>query len=437
MTSAVRTRLAAGAATLASALTLVTGTGSAVAAPPDRAFATPVAPGSAEAHASVSAAELQAGITRALRQSGGRGGAYVADPETGAVLFSRGATRARQIASNMKLFTTAAALARLGPDEQFETALVAPGGIVAGVVQGDLILVGGGDPSLGRAAISRLVAEARANGLVGVTGKMLYDETIFDRRRSVPRKGIRGGPFEYLGRLSGLAFEGGRSTDPARSAALTAASALRKRGVDVSKKVAPGDAPAVPPTNVVAEIESAPLSDLARTTNTFSVNFYAETLLKSLGAEVAGRGTTAAGVAVARAFAAESGAALRGHNGSGLSRADRASPRSIGALLTAMLDRELAVRDSFLRSLAVAGRTGTLARRMRGTAASGACIGKTGTLDGVSALSGYCLVAPERFIVFSVLLNKVAISRAHRAQDRIASLVAGYEAPPAPPASAP
>jgi D-alanyl-D-alanine carboxypeptidase/D-alanyl-D-alanine-endopeptidase (penicillin-binding protein 4) len=156
-------------------------------------------------------------------------------------------------------------------------------------------------------------------------------------------------------------------------------------------------------------------------------------LLKSLGAEIAGRGTTAAGIAVARSFAGDAGAVLRGHNGSGLSRADRASPHSIGALLTAMLDQELAVRDAFLRSLAVSGRTGTLARRMRGTAASGTCIGKTGTLDGVSALSGYCLVAPERFIVFSVLLNKVAISRAHRAQDRIASLVAGYEAPPAPP----
>jgi D-alanyl-D-alanine carboxypeptidase/D-alanyl-D-alanine-endopeptidase (penicillin-binding protein 4) len=326
----------------------------------------------------------------------------------------------------MKLFTTAAALTRLGPDEQFETSLVAPGGIVGGVVQGDLILQGGGDPSLGRAAISRLVAEARANGLVDVSGRLLYDETVFDRRRSVPRKGIRGGPFSYLGRLSGLAFEGGRSTDPARSAALTAVSVLRKRGVDVSRKVAPGDAPSVSPTNLVAEVESAPLSALARTTNTFSVNFYAEMLLKSLGAEVAGRGTTAAGVAVARAFAAEGGAAVRAHNGSGLSRADRASPRSIGALLTAMLDSDPAVRTAFLDSLAVAGRSGTLARRMRGTTAGGRCIGKTGTLDGVSALSGYCLVAPERFIVFSVLLNKVAISRAHTAQDRIASLVAGY-----------
>ena len=395
------------------------------AAAPDRAFTTPVVRG-AEAQTAVSAGKLRAGINRALRRSGGRGGAYVADPASGAVLYSRGASRARQIASNMKLFTTAAALSRLGPDERFETALIAPGGVVGGVVQGDLILRGGGDPGFGKPGISELVSEARAAGVGSVTGRLLYDETIFDRRRSVPRKGIRGGPFEHVGRLSGLSFEGGRARDPALAAARSTVAALRGRGVSVSKEVARGAAPAPTETSLVAEASSAPLSELARLTNTFSSNFHAEMLLKALGAHVAGRGTTAAGVALARSFAADAGARLRGHNGSGLSRADRASPRSIGALLGAMLREDEPVRDAFLDSLAVAGRTGTLARRMRGTAAGGRCIGKTGTLDGVSALSGYCLVAPERLIVFSVLMNKVNVGRAHRAQDRIASLVAGY-----------
>jgi len=419
-------RIAAPVAALAATVALLVPASAVGASPgPDRAFATPVAAG-AEARSSVSAGQLKAGINRALKGSGGRGGAYVADPTTGSVLFSRGASRRLQIASNMKLFTTAAALARLGPEERLETSLVAPGGIVGGVVQGDLILRGGGDPSLGRSSLARLVAEAQANGLTTVTGRLRYDESIFDRRRKVARKGIRGRPFAYLGRLSGLAYEAGRSRDPARSAALATAALLRKRGIDVPKKVSRTSGIPVLAENVAAEVESAPLADLARSTNTFSINFYAEMLLKSLGAKVAGRGTTAAGVAVARSFARDAGAPLRAQNGSGLSRADRASPRSIGSLLAAMLEEEPEVRDAFLGSLAVAGHTGTLARRMRGTAARGRCVGKTGTLDGVSALSGYCLVAPERFLVFSVLLNKVRVERAHRAQDRIAALVAGY-----------
>jgi serine-type D-Ala-D-Ala carboxypeptidase/endopeptidase (penicillin-binding protein 4) len=422
--SNARNRLAAALAAPAAAAALLA-PAAAPAAAPDRPFSTPVVHGT-EARAAVSAGQLQGGINRALRRSGGQGGAYVADPATGAVLYSRGASRGFQIASNMKLFTTAAALARIGPAERFETVLIAPGGVVGGVVQGDLILRGGGDPGFGRAGVSELVSEARAAGVGSVTGRLLYDETIFDRRRSVPRKGIRGGPFEYVGRLSGLSFEGGRSPDPALAAAQSAVTLLRRRGVSVSKEVARGTAPAPTETTLVAEASSAPLFELARLANTFSSNFHAEMLLKALGAHGAGRGTTAAGAAVARSFAAEAGARLRAHNGSGLSRADRASPRSVGALLGAMLREEEPTRAAFIDSLAVAGRTGTLARRMRGTAAGGRCIGKTGTLDGVSALSGYCLVAPERLIVFSVLMNKVSVSRAHRAQDRIVSLVAGY-----------
>ncbi|MDP9189143.1 MAG: D-alanyl-D-alanine carboxypeptidase, partial [Actinomycetota bacterium] len=136
--------------------------------------------------------------------------------------------------------------------------------------------------------------------------------------------------------------------------------------------------------------------------------------------------TTRGGVALVKAYAREAGATLRTQNGSGLSRADRASPSSVGALLSSMLSEEEPVRDAFLDSLAVAGGSGTLARRMRGTAAQGRCIGKTGTLRGVSALSGYCEVTPGRFVVFSILMQGVDVGRAHIAQDRMTALVARY-----------
>jgi D-alanyl-D-alanine carboxypeptidase/D-alanyl-D-alanine-endopeptidase (penicillin-binding protein 4) len=96
------------------------------------------------------------------------------------------------------------------------------------------------------------------------------------------------------------------------------------------------------------------------------------------------------------------------------------------ALLDHMLDAEPKLRQAWLDSLAVAGRSGTLARRMRGTAAQGNCFGKTGTITGVSALSGYCDTGGGRLIAFSILMSGVRLDRAHVAQDRIAALVARY-----------
>lgn len=393
----------------------------------DRAYATPVVREGPTARKAVSAPALASGLARQLRRSGGSGGAWVGDPVSGQTLFAGGAERRLRLASNMKLFTTATALARIGPAERFETALVATGPVANGVVAGDLVLLGGGDPSLTSQGLTQLAAQVRAEGIVRVQGRLLYDETIFDRKRAIRRPGISGGPFSELGRLSGLSYESGRSADPARSAAAAMVSILRRRGVEISKKTARGEAPAAPSAEqLVAEVTSSPLRDLARSTNTFSVNFYAEMLVKDIAAEIAGRGTTPAGISLIKQFSAEAGAALKAVNGSGLARTDIASPRSVGALLVHMLEQEEPVRDAFLDSLAVAGRTGTLARRMRGTAAAGICAGKTGTLTGVSALSGYCEVAPGRFIAFSILMNRVDVGRAHRAQDRMAALVASY-----------
>ncbi len=175
---------------------------------------------------------------------------------------------------------------------------------------------------------------------------------------------------------------------------------------------------------------SPPISDLARLTNVPSNNFLAEMLLKAIGGAFGDRGSTSEGVSVAREFAAQRGAAFRGENGSGLSRQDRASPASVGALLTSMLEDEnaeqKALREAWIQSLAVAGRSGTLAGRMRGSAAAGRCAGKTGTINGVSALSGYCFRANGEATVFSILNNRVDTTRARSAQDRMAALIARY-----------
>jgi D-alanyl-D-alanine carboxypeptidase/D-alanyl-D-alanine-endopeptidase (penicillin-binding protein 4) len=109
-------------------------------------------------------------------------------------------------------------------------------------------------------------------------------------------------------------------------------------------------------------------------------------------------------------------------DGSGLSRGNRTSPRELVALLTAM--HESPQRAAFEDSLAVAGRSGTLAGRMNGSAAEGACRGKTGTLSDVSGLSGLCTAKNGHVIVFSMLMNSVSPASARSLQDRAVKAIA-------------
>jgi D-alanyl-D-alanine carboxypeptidase/D-alanyl-D-alanine-endopeptidase (penicillin-binding protein 4) len=110
-------------------------------------------------------------------------------------------------------------------------------------------------------------------------------------------------------------------------------------------------------------------------------------------------------------------------NGSGLTRRNQASPKAVGHLLRAMARRPEHV--AFRRSLPLAAHQGTLSHRMGGTAAEGKCRAKTGTLNGVSALSGYCR-SGSGMVAFSILMNSVDVSVAQDAQDKMAALIARY-----------
>ena len=358
----------------------------------------------------------------------------MADAGTDQVLFQRGAGKARALASNMKLFTTATALSRFGPDERLETTVWAGDDPADGVSEG-FFLVGGGDPTLSTAGLTKLAARVRAAGVTSVPGPLLYDDSFLDQRSTVPQHGVRR---EGVGTLSALTLSGAA---PAKTAAQRFDQALRRAGVAISKKVQRGIAPPESAgAKQVAVLESPTIADLARRTNVPSNNYLAEMLLKDVGGAFGGAGTTRAGVGAVQRFVAEQGGSVRAENGSGLSRRDTASPASLGALLDSMLEvddnvspGEQAVqerrRDAWVSSLAVAGRTGTLAHRMRGSAAANNCHAKTGTLNGVSALSGYCfrgsVVDAEHAAVFSILMGG-DVNRAHRVQDQMAALIARY-----------
>ena len=168
------------------------------------------------------------------------------------------------------------------------------------------------------------------------------------------------------------------------------------------------------------------MAGLVQLTNKQSDNFFAEMLAKLVGAREGRQGTTAAGARAARRFGRSVGASVRLADGSGLSRADRGSPRSVVGLLRA----EDAGPDAhaFEDSLAVAGRDGTLRDRMRRGRARGHCRAKTGTLHDVSNLSGYCHARNGHDLAFSFLMNGVGILSAQRIQDRMAKALAGWSA---------
>jgi D-alanyl-D-alanine carboxypeptidase/D-alanyl-D-alanine-endopeptidase (penicillin-binding protein 4) len=380
--------------------------------------------------------------SRLVHGGGGSSGLLVIDGETGKVVCARAPGRPRSLASNMKLFTTSTALARLGAESRITTLLKTDGGIDRnGVLHGSLYLVGAGDPALGTPSFYRrflgglgtnifqLKREVREAGIKSVTGRLYADDSVFDRLRGVADSGYATSP--EIGPLSGLSFNSGYSTpsatgfasDPAITAVATLDASLREAGVSISPSVALGTAP--PFSTELARVESPPLSSIVNTTDVYSDNFFAEMLMKLLGARFGGAGTTAAGAEVVEVFARGHESGVHAVDGSGLTRSNRASPAQVVGLLKSM--RGTAVGDEFIQDLALAGHEGTVAERMRGTAAYGRCRTKTGTISAVSNLSGYCFNRDGRVMIFSILMGSVRdLSLAHAEQDLIAGEVASY-----------
>lgn len=378
-----------------------------------------------------------------VQGTGSGGGLLVVDAESGDVLCASAASIPRPLASNMKLFTTSTALAELGPEARVPTKVFASGKITAdGVLHGDLYLQGGGDPALGTPGfydgylaglgtnLFALTPQIKAAGITSVTGRLYADPSIFDALKGVRDSGYATSP--YIGPLSGLAFDSGFAgqtsssgfaADPAKLAATKLARNLRAAGVEVAPQVATGTTPV--DADRVAVVQSPTLTRIVNTTDVYSDNFFAEMLIKLLGARFGGAGTTAAGAHVVSAFARSLGSGVHAVDGSGLTRSNRASPQQVVALLLAM--RGQPAGAEFFEDLAVAGKEGTVDDRMHGTPADGNCHVKTGTLTGVSNLSGLCENPSGRTIAFSILMGTVpSTTQAHIDQDRIAGLAASY-----------
>src|SRR3954471_4588536 len=368
---------------------------------------------------------LQGKLAREMRRAGAHGGAYVEDLDAGRTLFAARQDVARPPASVEKLYTTSTALLRLGPRATFATEVLTdaqPG--PDGVLDGDLWLRGAGDPTLTTAGIATLADQLSAAGITSVRGAVGGDGSIFDQ---LPGSFRSGGRFDrdIGGAMAGLAVNRGLNRGrlqrtPALIAARALAHALRRDEVSVAGRTTVARTPAS--AHVVASIASPPVASLIAQTNLPSDNLYAETLLKDLGARFGAGGTTTAGAAVVRAQLAAFGVHPRIADGSGLARANRTTPRQGARLLERMDGQPIA--DAFKASLPVAGRTGTLRKRMRGTAAAARCTAKTGTINFVSALAGYCPSRDGHTIAFAFMMSGMNVFAARRVQDQMTVAIA-------------
>jgi D-alanyl-D-alanine carboxypeptidase/D-alanyl-D-alanine-endopeptidase (penicillin-binding protein 4) len=397
------------------------------------------------AFAGSAAAANPCGQMKAWLTAGGgsQSGLMVMDAETEEVVCAANAEAPLPLASNTKLFTTSTALSKLGPTSTIATKVLTDGTIDSdGVLHGSLYLQGGGDPALGTPAfynsylaglgtnIFAIVPQLKRAGIKGVTGRLYGDDTIFDRKRGVADSNYA--TSIYIGPLSGLDFNSGFagntssshfSSDPAKLATQTLDNSMRHSGIRISPTIALGKTPA--DARSVAVIRSPPVSQIVNTTDVYSDNFFAEMLEKLLGARFGGAGTTAAGTQVVEEYARGLGSDIQQVDGSGLTHSNLASAQDVVKLLLGV--QKSPIGDEFIQDLALSGKEGTTVGRMKGTAAYGRCRLKTGTLTGVSNLSGYCFNTDGKIMVFSTLMGSVGSTEtAHAYQDKIAGAVASH-----------
>jgi len=426
----------------------------------------------------------------------------------------------------MKLFSTAAALAKLGPDFVFRTTVESDSAPdTQGRIQ-NLSLVGRGDPTFcgdvpppadsGQSksyqciALEDMAAQVRARGVIEVSGPLVADDTYFDFEPYVHGWAAEDLVWGYGATVSALAFNSNalrlrikpglklgdlaqvelyplanyyqlennlvtaatrsegrvfveRLRDPmrldvwgqiplnggetdervaiARPAELIGQlfrQALQDSGTMVKGDVqvrqvsrleaasAAGAPREASPRVVLAEHDSQPLREIVKLTNKDSRNFHAEMLLRTLARQMKQRGGLDDALGVLDEFAQQVAAQPDETvfaDGSGLSRDDLVTPETTLKLLVHMASGPFS--DPFVDSLPVAGVDGTLAERFKGTRLQGRIHAKTGTLEGVNALSGYMDLPSGKRLAFSIMGNSHPLkeTRAEAALDQIATAV--------------
>ncbi|MFL5619443.1 MAG: D-alanyl-D-alanine carboxypeptidase/D-alanyl-D-alanine-endopeptidase [Gemmatimonadaceae bacterium] len=441
-------------------------------------------------------------------------GILIVDPARGETLYTRNADKLFMPASNQKIITGSVALTQLGPEYRWSTTVLARGPIRRGVLDGDLVVRGDGDPSISSSMrgdalipLRDLADSLRARGITRIRGRIVAAPSPFtdaplgygwawDDLDEPYGAGVDALYFNE-GFTQILVRAGARPGDPVRATTrpastypplivrattiarpVTAADSARLRpsltagydsshtGVLVAGTIAAGDTAVLElafrdhPAAFLAAfrealrsrgiavdearrdstaaidslvtLRSPPLRDVMRAFEKPSQNQIGELLFKTIAlrATGVGRADTARRVVESQLVtwgAERDGFAVR--DGSGLSRHDYVSPRTLVKALDAM--RRHPEFRVFYDALPIAGVDGTIDKRMRGTPAQGNVHAKTGYIDKARSLSGYVTTPDGQMLIFSMLCNNYSVPTAtvNRVQDSVAARLASLRLP--------
>ncbi|MDE3133324.1 MAG: D-alanyl-D-alanine carboxypeptidase [Acidobacteriota bacterium] len=394
---------------------------------------------SAASASATPATRLQHQLRRALAHAGPQVGLLITNLTSGRALYSLHAGVGRPPASVEKLYTTVAALKLLGPARRLQTTVLGTGTLRrGGVWHGNLYLRGGGDPTLGDGSWNRayedgygptalqLALQLRHDGIRRVTGHIFADASLFDSDRGGPATNNLPDTPDYGGEMSALVYDHGMSTarmSPAVFAAHELALTLRGLGDRVGAARRTRDTPT--DAAQLAVVRSPPLSTLVRLMDVPSDDLIADMLAKQLGARLLGQGTLAAG-ATEIDQVIDSGYGLHPaiFDGSGLDRDDRSSPSEVVTLLQKVWNTPIG--NLLYAALPVVGRQGTVQYIGVGSPAQGHCVAKTGTLDNVTNLAGYCHARGGASLAFTLMIDGPANYQALPMLSRVVAAIARY-----------
>ncbi len=403
-----------------------------------------------------------AAVTAALQgpladaRLGGHVGVRVVDVTTGQQLYAKSDADPVTPASTMKLATSVALLALRGPAYQIETTAV------AGANPGEVVLVGGGDPTLQAGATGSYPGAARLDDLanqvkqaLGGTAptKVIVDGSLF----SGPNTGPDWEASDYDGggqvsRITALMTDGGR-TNPAKISPpsaryqrpdLAAGQAFAKllglpasavvtgtQPAKASPSAGPSAGPVAPGTRL-GVVKSPPVVSLIEQLLANSDNTVAECMARQVALAMGQPASFAGGAQAVTDELTKLGLPLdNAHivDGSGLSADNKLTPRLLTALLAAAARADKPQLHGLFTGLPVAGYSGTLTDRFRTPAANpadGVVRAKTGTLTGVNSLAGYVTTTGGRLLAFAVMADQVSanVLEAEAALDRVGTALA-------------
>ena len=340
-------------------------------------------------------------------------GLYVYDLTADTLVFAHNARQCMRPASNEKLVTSIAALSSLGTDYRFRTRLYAEGCLGEDSVWNGRIFVRGGyDPLLDASDLRAMAADLRALGVKGIAGSIVLDRSIKDKKQwgwgwcwdddEVP--------------LDPLLL------DNKAQFATGLRRALREAGIAWDGSTTEGTTPAG--AKLVSErthtLDAVLLPMMKRSDNSMAEAVFYQIAARS-GQPYAGRKLAVAEInRLIRSLGLDP-SHYQIADGSGLSLYNYLTPQLLGYLLRYAY-REQKLYQHLLPTLPIAGEDGTLRKRMRGTPAEGNVQAKTGTVEGVSTLSGYCTAASGNRLCFSIMNQGIRHSSTGRHfQDRVCS----------------